>query len=111
MWLLLVRGSYKMAERIFVLMTIPFFAYPIAAILARPAWVSVGRAVVVPHVPLSKSYLLLVIATAGTTITPFMQLYLQSAVVERGVGVDDLPAERAEVVVGRCSQTSWRASS
>jgi Mn2+/Fe2+ NRAMP family transporter len=99
-WLLLVRGSYKVAERIFVLMTIPFFAYPVAAILAHPDWGAVGHATVAPHVQMSSAYLLLFVATAGTTITPFMQLYVQSAVVERGVGVEDLTAERAEVASG-----------
>ena len=99
-WLLLVRGSYKVAERVFVLMTIPFFAYPVAAILARPHWGSVGRAIVAPHIQTSSAYLFLLIATAGTTITPFMQLYVQSAVVERGIGPDELNAERAEVVSG-----------
>jgi NRAMP (natural resistance-associated macrophage protein)-like metal ion transporter len=99
-WLLLVRGSYKSAERIFVLMTIPFFAYPIAAILAKPHWAAVGRAAVVPHIQMNAPYLLLFVATAGTTITPFMQLYVQSAVVERGIGPDELNAERAEVVSG-----------
>jgi Mn2+/Fe2+ NRAMP family transporter len=99
-WLLLVRGSYRVAERIFVLMTIAFFAYPIAAILARPDWGEVGKRVVAPHVQLGAPYLLLFIATAGTTITPFMQLYVQSAVVERGIGTDELKAERIEVVSG-----------
>src|SRR5664279_1271716 len=99
-WLLLVRGSYKVAERIFVLMTIPFFAYPIAAILARPHWGHVGPAIVVPQVQLNSGYLFLFIATAGTTITPFMQLYVQSAVVEKGVGPAELNAERTEVVTG-----------
>jgi Mn2+/Fe2+ NRAMP family transporter len=99
-WLLLIRGSYKAAERIFVIMTIPFFAYPIAAILARPDWRAVGHAVVAPNVHTTRDYLFLFIATAGTTITPFMQLYVQSAVVERGVGVDELNAERAEVTTG-----------
>jgi Mn2+/Fe2+ NRAMP family transporter len=99
-WLLLIRGSYKVAERIFVLMTIPFFAYPIAAILARPDWGSVGKAIVAPNIHTTRDYLFLFIATAGTTITPFMQLYVQSAVVERGVGVEELNAERAEVTSG-----------
>src|SRR6478735_4072361 len=85
-WLLLVRGSYKLAERIFVLMTIGFFAYPIAAILARPDWGHVGHSIVAPHVQFNSAYLFLFIATAGTTITPFMQLYVQSAVVEKGIG-------------------------
>jgi Mn2+/Fe2+ NRAMP family transporter len=96
-WLLVVRGSYNVANRVFVAMTIPFFAYPIAAVLAHPHWAAVGRAIVVPRVHLDAPYLLLFVATAGTTITPFMQLYLQSAVVERGLGPDDVPAERVEV--------------
>ncbi len=99
-WLLLMRGSYRVAERIFVLMTIPFFAYPVAAILAHPNWGHVGGAIVAPTIHTSRSYMFLFIATAGTTITPFMQLYVQSAVVERGVGTDELNAERAEVVSG-----------
>ncbi len=96
-WLLVVRGSYKVAERIFVAMTIPFFAYPVAAILAHPDWGKVGKAIVVPHIHLDSTYAILFIATVGTTITPFMQLYLQSAVVERGLDESDIPAERVEV--------------
>ena len=97
-WLLVVRGTYKIAQRVFVAMTIPFFAYPVAAILAHPDWGAVGKAIVVPHIHATAPYLLLFVATAGTTITPFMQLYLQSAVVERGLGPEDIPAERTEVV-------------
>jgi NRAMP (natural resistance-associated macrophage protein)-like metal ion transporter len=96
-WLLVVRGSYKLAERVFVAMTIPFFAYPVAAILAHPHWGSVGRSIVEPRIHLTGAYMVLFIATVGTTITPFMQLYLQSAVVERGLGPEDIPAERVEV--------------
>jgi Mn2+/Fe2+ NRAMP family transporter len=99
-WLLLVRGSYKVAERVFVLMTIPFFAYPVAAILAHPDWGLVGHKIVAPHIQTNSAYLFLFVATAGTTITPFMQLYVQSAVVEKGLGPEDLNAERAEVVSG-----------
>jgi len=83
-----------------VLMTIPFFAYPIAAILAHPDWGQVGHSLVVPHVETNSAYLLLFVATAGTTITPYMQLYLQSAVVERGVTREQLPAETREAVGG-----------
>jgi Mn2+/Fe2+ NRAMP family transporter len=99
-WLIIVRGSYRSAERIFIWFTIPFFAYPIAAILAHPHWGAVGKAIVVPHLHASTAYLLLLIATAGTTITPYMQLYLQSAVVERGVRVDELRREEREAVSG-----------
>src|ERR1700730_1097298 len=58
-YLIIVRGSYRSAERIFVWFTIPFFAYPIAAILAHPHWASVGRAVVAPHLHASSAYLLI----------------------------------------------------
>jgi NRAMP (natural resistance-associated macrophage protein)-like metal ion transporter len=99
-WLVIVRGSYRSAERVFIWLTIPFFAYPIAAILAHPDWGEVGHALVVPHVHTGSTFLLLFVAMAGTTITPYMQLYLQSAVVERGATEDDLRAESREAVGG-----------
>ena len=99
-WLIIVRGSYRSAERVFIWLTIPFFAYPIAAILAKPHWGSVGKAIVAPHIHTSSAYLLLFVATAGTTITPYMQLYLQSAVVERGVREEELQSEERQAVSG-----------
>jgi NRAMP (natural resistance-associated macrophage protein)-like metal ion transporter len=99
-WLIIVRGSYRSAERIFIWFTIPFFAYPIAAILAHPHWGDVGKAIVVPHLHSGSAFIVLLIALAGTTITPYMQLYLQSAVVERGVREDELPREEREAVAG-----------
>jgi NRAMP (natural resistance-associated macrophage protein)-like metal ion transporter len=99
-WLIIVRGSYRSAERIFVWLTVPFFAYPVAAVLAHPDWGAVGEAVVAPHIQTNSAYLLLFVATAGTTITPYMQLYLQSATVERGAGVDALRKEQRQAVSG-----------
>jgi NRAMP (natural resistance-associated macrophage protein)-like metal ion transporter len=99
-WLIIVRGSYRSAERVFIWLTIPFFAYPIAAILAHPDWGEVGKALVTPQIQTNPTYLLLLVATAGTTITPYMQLYLQSAVVERGVREEDLGREEHEAMAG-----------
>jgi NRAMP (natural resistance-associated macrophage protein)-like metal ion transporter len=99
-WLIIVRGSYRSAERIFIWFTIPFFAYPIAAILAHPHWGAVGKALVVPQIHTSSAFIVLLIANTGTTITPYMQLYLQSAVVERGVREDELVHEEREAVAG-----------
>jgi NRAMP (natural resistance-associated macrophage protein)-like metal ion transporter len=99
-WLIIVRGSYRSAERIFIWFTIPFFAYPIAAVLAHPDWGKVGKALVVPQIHTSAPFVLLLIATVGTTVTPYMQLYLQSAVVERGVREDELPHVEREAVAG-----------
>lgn len=98
-WLIIARGSYRTAERVFIWLTIPFFAYPVAAILARPDWSQVAQGFV-PSVQHNSTYLLLVIATAGTTITPYMQLYLQSAVVERGRGEESIKAGNREAVAG-----------
>jgi Mn2+/Fe2+ NRAMP family transporter len=99
-WLVIVRGSYRSAERVFIWLTIPFFAYPIAAILAHPDWGEVGHSLVVPQVHTSSTFLLLFVAMAGTTITPYMQLYLQSATVERGATEADLQNESREAVGG-----------
>ncbi len=99
-WLIIVRGSYRSAEKVFIWLTLPFFAYPIAAILAHPDWGEVGKAIVAPHIQTNSTYLLLVVATAGTTITPYMQLYLQSAVVERGVREEELVHEEREAMSG-----------
>jgi Mn2+/Fe2+ NRAMP family transporter len=99
-WLIIVRGSYRSAERIFIWFTIPFFAYPIAAVLAHPHWGAVGKALVVPQLHTNSAFILLLIATTGTTITPYMQLYLQSAVVERGVREDELKHEEREAITG-----------
>src|SRR5256714_430323 len=99
-WLIIVRGSYRMAERIFIWLTIPFFAYPVAAILAHPNWHEVGKAIVAPQLHASTAYIVILVATAGTTITPYMQLYLQSAVVERGVREEELVREEREAISG-----------
>lgn len=98
-WLIIARGSYRTAERIFIWLTIPFFAYPVAAILAQPDWAQVAQGFV-PSIEHNRTYLLLVIATAGTTITPYMQLYLQSAVVERRHGEEEVEAVTREAVAG-----------
>jgi Mn2+/Fe2+ NRAMP family transporter len=99
-WLIIVRGSYHTAERTFIWLTLPFFAYPIAAILSHPHGADVGHAMFAPRFHAGSTYLLLLIATIGTTITPYMQHYLQSAVVERGVREEDLAHEEREAVSG-----------
>jgi NRAMP (natural resistance-associated macrophage protein)-like metal ion transporter len=99
-WLIIVRGSYRMAERFFIWLTIPFFAYPVAAILAHPDWQEVGKAIIQPQLHASTTYIVILVATAGTTITPYMQLYLQSALVERGVREEGLVHEEREAVSG-----------
>ena len=100
LWSLVVFGSYKVVERAFLVMALVFVAYPIAAILAHPAWGSVGHGLVVPSVPRSFGGVQLVVAIIGTTITPYMQLYLQSSVAEKAVRPEDYVYERIDVIAG-----------
>lgn len=87
-WWLVTRGSYERVEKVFLALTFVFFAYPLAAALARPDWLDVGRQLARPTIRLNAEYATLFIGLVGTTITPYMQLYIQSAVAERGGGGD-----------------------
>jgi Mn2+/Fe2+ NRAMP family transporter len=99
-WLLVTRGSYGWVERIFLVLTLAFLAYIGAAFLARPDWGTVLAATVRPHLHFERGYLHLLIALIGTTISPYMQLYVQSSVVEKGVTPDDYRYTRFDVIVG-----------
>jgi Mn2+/Fe2+ NRAMP family transporter len=100
LWTLVVFGSYKIVERVFLAMALVFVAYPIAAVLAHPDWGSVGHGLVVPTVPRTFGGVQLIIAIIGTTITPYMQLYLQSSVAEKAVRPEDYVYERIDVIAG-----------
>jgi Mn2+/Fe2+ NRAMP family transporter len=84
LWWIVVQGSYSRIQAVFLAMTLVFFAYPIAAVLAGPNWGEVAQHAVVPTIRLEGEYILLFVATVGTTITPYMQLFQQSAIVEQG---------------------------
>ena len=100
LWWLVVRGRYGRVEHVFLAMTLVFFAYPIAAVLAHPDWGQVARHLLIPSVQLDPDYLMLFVATVGTTITPYMQLFQQSATVEKGVARRYYRAERLDAYVG-----------
>lgn len=99
-WWLVVRGSQKRVERVFLLMSLVFFCYVISAFLARPEWPLVARSFVRPVFSFDTVYLFTMLALIGTTITPFMQVFVQSSVVEKAMDKDDLAIVRADVVVG-----------
>lgn len=99
-WWLVVKGSAKRVERVFLAMSLVFFGYVISAFLAHPDWSEVGKQLVKPNLDRQTGYLFTVMALIGTTITPFMQVYVQSSVVEKGSDEEDLPLARADVIVG-----------
>ncbi len=99
-WVLVLFGSYRYAERVFLLLSLAFLAYPIAAGLGHPNWAQVGLHTALPDFSTSKGFILLVVALIGTTISPYMQLYNAAAVVDRGIGPEEYPAERVDTVAG-----------
>jgi Mn2+/Fe2+ NRAMP family transporter len=99
-WALVIKASYRTVERVFLSVIVVFLAYIASAILAKPDWGLVGRSLVTPSLDLAPATVLLMVAVVGTTITPYMQFYLTSAVAEKGIGVDELGLERADAIGG-----------
>jgi NRAMP (natural resistance-associated macrophage protein)-like metal ion transporter len=100
LWYVVIFGSYAWVEKIFLVMTLVFFAYPVAAVLARPDWSEVARGAFVPVIRSDQAYLFLLVGLLGTTITPFMQLFQQSSIVERGVARRHYGPERVDAYAG-----------
>lgn len=99
-WWLVVKSSYKRVERVFLMMSLVFFGYVISAFLARPAWGEVARGFISPSFSFDSIYLFTLVAVVGTTISPYMQVYVQSSVVEKGTTPEDYALTRADVIVG-----------
>jgi Mn2+/Fe2+ NRAMP family transporter len=99
-WALVLFGTYRYAERIFLLMTLVFIAYPIAAILGHPNWHAVVANTLVPHFVASKAFILVSVALIGTTITPYIQLYEAGAVVDKGVKPEHYKYQRVDAITG-----------
>jgi Mn2+/Fe2+ NRAMP family transporter len=99
-WALTVLGSYSRAERLFLILTLAFLTYPIAAILAHPGAKEVFSNLLWPHFERSHAFLVLAVALIGTTITPYMQFYVASAVVDKGIKPSEYGGERIDTVSG-----------
>ena len=96
-WWLVVKGSYKRVERVFLVMSLVFLGYIVSAFLARPSWGTVAREMVHPTFELSPLFLFTFIAVIGTTISPYMQVFIQSSVVEKGVKPENYSMTRIDV--------------
>lgn len=84
LWYLIIFGSYSRVEKAFLLMTLVFFSYPIAAILSNPDWSAVAKGAFVPTIRLDSEYIFLLVGLMGTTMSPYIQVFQQSSIVERG---------------------------
>jgi NRAMP (natural resistance-associated macrophage protein)-like metal ion transporter len=99
-WLLVVKGSYKLVEKVFLVACMVYIAYPIAAILAGPQWSLVLKASIVPTFKADSGYIMTMVGMVGTTIAPWMQFYQQAAVVEKGITADQYNFTRLDVIFG-----------
>ncbi|MCD7782265.1 MAG: Nramp family divalent metal transporter [Methanosphaera sp.] len=98
-WLLVIKGNYKSVEKIFMVLSLIYVSYIIAGLMAQPDWSQVTSSIV-PHLQYDVDYITMVVGLIGTTIAPWMQFYLQSSVVEKGVSRDELKYSRAESIIG-----------
>lgn len=99
-WFILTKGDYSKAEKIFLFLTITFFGYFVTVFLVKPDWGHVITSVVRPQAKFDKGYFLVLIGMVGTTITPYMQFYLQSSIVDKGISLKEYKYEKADVYIG-----------
>ncbi|MFN8240523.1 MAG: divalent metal cation transporter [Bacteroidales bacterium] len=99
-WILVVKGTYKIAERIFLIFSVSLLTYIISAIIGKPAWGEIGSAIIKPRMEMSGQSLAMVIGLVGTTIAPWMQFYMQSSVIEKGLKIQNYKYTVVDIVVG-----------
>jgi NRAMP (natural resistance-associated macrophage protein)-like metal ion transporter len=104
-WFLIVKGNYQSVEKIFLFACVFYVTYVISGFLVKPDWKEAAIYSVKPVLMLEPSYIYMLIGMVGTTIAPWMQFYLQSAVVEKGITAKEYAESRIEVIVG-CFMTS-----
>ncbi len=99
-WLLIVKGSYKIVEKVFLVACLVYIAYPIAAFMAGPDWNIVLKETVTPQFKPDSGFIMTLIGIVGTTIAPWMQFYQQAAVVEKGITAEQYNFTRLDVIIG-----------
>ena len=104
-WFLVVKGNYQSVEKIFLFACVFYITYIISGILVKPDWKEAAIYSVRPVLLLEPSYIYMLLGMVGTTIAPWMQFYLQAAVVEKGITAKEYAESRIEVIVG-CFMTS-----
>lgn len=104
-WFVAVKGNYQSVEKIFLFACVIYVAYVIAGFLVKPDWKEAMIYSVRPKLMLDSGYIAMLIGMVGTTIAPWMQFYLQAAVVEKGISANEYKESRVEVIVG-CIMTA-----
>lgn len=99
-WWIVVKGTYKSVEKIFLAACLFYLAYIVTGFMVHPKWGEVSREFIYPRFRFKQDFVLMVMGVIGTTIAPWMQFYQQSAVVEKGISVKDYKYARWDVIIG-----------
>ena len=99
-WFLVIKGTYKSVEKVFLVACVFYVAYIISGFIVKPDWGEVATSIVKPKVEFNRAYLFMLIGLVGTTIAPWMQFYQQSAVVEKEIKIKDYAYNRLDVIIG-----------
>ena len=99
-WFLVVKGTYKIAERIFLIFSLSLLTYVVSALMSKPEWGEIGASIIHPRFERNAQSLAMVIALVGTTIAPWMQFYMQSSVIEKGLKMKNYKYTIIDIVVG-----------
>ena len=99
-WLLVVKGTYKIAERIFLIFSMSLLTYVVSALMSKPHWSEIGSSIIHPQLEMNTQSLAMVIALVGTTIAPWMQFYMQSSVIEKGLKMKNYRYTVIDITVG-----------
>ena len=99
-WILVVKGTYKIAERIFLIFSVSLLTYVVSAIMGKPHWNEIGASIIHPQFAFNSQSMAMVIGLVGTTIAPWMQFYMQSSVIEKGLKMKNYSYTLVDIVVG-----------
>jgi len=99
-WIMVVKGNYKIAERIFLVFSVALLMYVISALMGKPHWKEIGHSVIHPEVKMNTQSIAMIIGIIGTTIAPWMQFYMQSSVIEKGLKMKQYKFILVDIIVG-----------
>ncbi|MEI7980381.1 MAG: Nramp family divalent metal transporter [Bacteroidota bacterium] len=103
-WFLVVKGNYKIAERIFLLFSVSLLMYVVSALMGKPDWSEIGKSIIRPQMDFDQRSLEVILGIIGTTIAPWMQFYMQSSVIEKGLKMKQYRFTLVDIIVG-CTAT------
>ncbi len=99
-WWLVVKGNYKSVEKVFLFACVFYLSYIISGFMGKPDWHAIGTSFLTPTIRMDTGWLVMAVGVIGTTIAPWMQFYLQSSVVDKGLKAEDYPYTRMDVIIG-----------